>query len=203
MSEQIKKYPHEVTLICVGSLTNAALMIMQDPSIVPLIKEIIIMGGAIHVPGNHKMHAEANIYADPESADLVFRSGANITLVGLDVTMKVILDPSEVDQWKYIKTPKANFLYDITSFYIDAYQRFYKEDIGCTLHDPLAVAVAIDSTFVKKKPMLVHVDLEGLHSYGRTVADLRERAKEGPNLNVCVDVDVDHFLKHFLHTAVY
>lgn len=201
MIDNIKRYPNELTLICLGSLTNLALVIMQEPDIVSLIKEVIIMGGALTVPGNHQMHAEANIYADPEAADLVFKSGAEITLVGLDVTMQTVLHMQEVEKWRMLNTPLTNFLADITEFYIkEGYNTFYNDQDYCALHDPLAVAVALDSSLVTIKPMVVYVDLEGIYSYGRTVPDLRKRNKEKPNINACVSVEVERFLDQFLNT---
>lgn len=202
ITEQVKKYPHEITLICLGSLTNLALTIMQEPEIIPLFKKVIVMGGAVKVPGNNQMHAEANIYADPEAADIVFRSGVSITLVGLDVTMKTALTKKDIQKWKENNTIMSRFLYEITNYYIDRYSDYYGDRDYCALHDPLAVAVAIDSSFVTIEPMVLYVDLEGLYSYGRTIPDLRERCTDKPNVNVCVTVDSKRFLTHFLQHIV-
>ena len=77
--ELIHKYPHEITLVPVGPLTNIALALAKDPSIVPLVKEVIIMGGSIS-GGNVNAAAEANIYNDPEAAQLVFQAGWPLTM---------------------------------------------------------------------------------------------------------------------------
>lgn len=199
---QIKKYPHEVTLICMGSLTNLALTIMQEPEVISLFKKVVIMGGAVTVPGNNQMHAEANIYADPEAAELVFQSGVSITLVGLDVTMKTSLTLDNVNDWRAKDTKLSHFLAEITEFYIGNYIKFYGDREFCALHDPLAVAVAIDPSLVDMQPMVLHVDLEGLYSYGRTIPDLRSRCSEKPNVDVCIDVDSKRFIEHFLHHVV-
>lgn len=199
--EQVTAHPHEVVIVCVGSLTNMALAIIQKPEIVKLVKKIVIMGGAISVPGNNQMHAEANIYADPEAADYVFRSGAPITLVGLDVTMQTALTMQEIEQWKTKDTELSRFLAEITTFYIGSYRKFYKDRDYCALHDPLAVAVAIDSSMINSQPMYVRVDLEGVYSYGRTIADFRVRSNEVPNMDVAVEVDVARFTAHFLRTV--
>lgn len=198
--EQVKAHPHDIVLICIGSLTNLALAIMQEPDIARLFKRIIIMGGAISVPGNNQMHAEANIYADPEAADYVFCSGAPITLVGLDVTMKTALNLQEVEGWRAKNTDLGQFLADITTYYIGSYRKFYGDRDHCALHDPLAVAAAINPDLVTRQPMYVRVDLEGIYSYGRTIADLRNRNANQPNVDVCVDVDVDRFKTHFMNT---
>ncbi|PAV28405.1 nucleoside hydrolase [Virgibacillus profundi] len=202
MIEQVKKYPGEITLVCLGSLTNLAFLTMQEPEIVTKFKKIVIMGGAVNVPGNNQMHAEANIYADPEAASIVFKSDANITLVGLDVTTKVKLTLDEVNRWKELNTPLANILRDITTFYIESYNRSHGAFNYCYLHDPLAIAVTIDPELVDTKPMYIQVDLEGHYSYGRTVADLRIRSNKKPNVNVCTAVNVSKFTELFLKRIV-
>ena len=80
--EMIHKYPHEITLIPVGPLTNIALAVSKDPSIAALVKDIVIMGGSI-TGGNVNGAAEANIYNDPEAAQIVFNAGWMVTMVGL------------------------------------------------------------------------------------------------------------------------
>ncbi|MFB9324584.1 nucleoside hydrolase [Paenibacillus aurantiacus] len=198
MSEQVRKYPHQVTIITVGPLTNLALAIMQDPGIVGLVHNVIAMAGAVTVPGNVTPHAEANIFADPEAAEYVFRSGIPMTLVGLDVTMQTLLPLTEVQGWHGRGTPLGGFLADMTEFYIGAYQQMYPGIEGCALHDPLAVGVAIDPSFVKTVPMHVQVDVEGILSYARTVGDLRSKPNAGPNMNVCIGVEAERFRSHFL-----
>ncbi len=88
--EMIHAAPHEITLVPVGPLTNIALAVEKDPSIVPLVKEVIIMGGSIK-GGNVNASAEANIYNDPEAAQIVFQAGWPLTMVGLDVGDKALL----------------------------------------------------------------------------------------------------------------
>jgi len=82
--EMVHAAPHEITLVPVGPLTNIALAVEKDPTIVPLVKEVIIMGGSI-TGGNVNASAEANIYNDPEAAQIVFQAGWPLTMVGLDV----------------------------------------------------------------------------------------------------------------------
>ena len=195
--EQVTLYPNEVTLIFVGPLTNLALSLKRDPGIVDLVDRVVIMGGAVTVPGNVTPVAEANIYADPEAAQYVFESGLPITLVGLDVTMRTLLSQEEVQQWREKDTRLSRFFADMTDFYIGAYKKFNPGIKGCALHDPLAVGVVIDPTFVETKPMAIRVDLEG-EATGRTVPD--ETTGSQPNVDVCLHVEADRFLEHFLKT---
>ncbi|MFD2332731.1 nucleoside hydrolase [Cohnella sp. GCM10020058] len=202
IAEQIMRYPGEVTIVTVGTLTNLALAIMQEPRIVELVDRVIVMGGAVTVPGNVTPHAEANIYADPEAAEYVFKSGIPLTLVGLDVTMQTLLPLARVQEWRSKSSAHAGMLADMTEFYIGAYERMYPGIGGCALHDPLAVGVAIDPSFVRHRRMHVQVDLEGILSYGRTVGDLRAKPASASNADVCLEVEADRFLAHFLSMVV-
>jgi len=95
--EMVHAAPHEITLVPVGPLTNIALAVEKDPSIVPLVKEVILMGGSI-TGGNSTAAAEANIYNDPEAAQIVFQAGWPLTVVGLDVGDKTLLSPKYLEQ---------------------------------------------------------------------------------------------------------
>lgn len=202
MVDQIRRYPKQVTLVCIGPLTNLAAAIMQAPEIPSLVRQIIVMGGAVNVAGNRRMHAEANVYSDPEAAQLVFQSGAPITLVGLDVTMQTELRLEDIQRWRELDSDLTRFLADITSYYIEGYCQAFSDRAGCALHDPLAVAVAIDPSLVEVQPMVLQIDLEGIHSYGRTIADLRPRCTDLPNVNVCIGVDAKRFQRHFIQTLM-
>ncbi|MFD2444999.1 nucleoside hydrolase [Bacillus sp. CGMCC 1.16607] len=194
---QVKKLPNEITIISVGPLTNLALAVKKAPEIAGLVKEVVIMGGAVHTHGNVTPYSEANIYADPEAADCVFSSGLPVTLVGLDVTMQTLLPYSKLADWRALGTEAAAFLANMTEFYMGAYETFYPGIGGCALHDPLAVGVAIDSSFVKTEKLNVMVTLEE-NEYGRTVG-----TPDGePQIEVCIKVEADRFLEHFLERIV-
>src|SRR6202049_4922513 len=108
--ELIHASPHEITLVPVGPLTNIALAVERDPSIVPLIKEVILMGGSIK-GGNVNAAAEANIYNDPEAAQIVFQAGWPLTMVGLDVGDKTLLGHKQLDQLASTHGPVNDFIY--------------------------------------------------------------------------------------------
>lgn len=195
--ENVRERPNEVTLIMVGPLTNLALALMKAPEIAEQIGKVVVMGGAVRVPGNVTAAAEANIYSDPEAADLVFRSGVPLTLVGLDVTMKTLLPKKQLDIWREKNTSFARALADMTEFYISAYESFYPGIAGCALHDPLAVGVVLQPHFVKQVPMHVQVQLDG-SAVGQTV----EYPDKEPNIEVCTEVEADKFLEHFLNRVI-
>src|SRR6476646_2655112 len=144
--EMVHAAPHEITLVPVGPLTNIALAILKDPSIVPLVKEVIIMGGAI-TGGNVNASAEANIYNDPEAAQIVFRAGWPLTMVGLDVGDKTLFSQKYLDQLGQTHGPVNDFIYAVGKYLVDLSAQFGSP--GSPMYDPLAVGVAIDATMVK------------------------------------------------------
>src|ERR1700716_735391 len=147
--------PHEITLVPVGPLTNIALAVEKDPSIVPLVKEVILMGGSIS-GGNVNAAAEANIYNDPEAAQIVFQAGWPLTMVGLDVGDKTLLSQKYLDQLSQTHGPVNDFIYAVAKYLVSLSATFGAP--GSPMYDPSAVAVAVDSTLVRVQEM--HVDVE-------------------------------------------
>ena len=210
--QMVHAAPHEITLVPVGPLTNIALAVEKDPSIVPLVREVVLMGGSI-TGGNVNAAAEANIANDPEAAQIVFQAGwASLTMVGLDVGDKTLLSQKYLDQLGTTHGPMNDFIYQVAKYLIDLSAKF--GEAGTAMYDPLAVGVAIDSTLVKAPEMHVDVETRGLFTRGETVANRRgyiERNvlhgdryviegvdKVEPNAKVCEDVDAERFLKMFV-----
>ena len=209
--ELVHASPHEITLVPVGPLTNIALAVEKDPSIVPLVKEVILMGGSIS-GGNSTAVAEANIYGDPEAAQIVFQAGWPLTMVGLDVGDKTLLSQKYLGQLQKTHGPINDFISQVASFLVDLSARF--DSPGTPMYDPLAVGVAIDSTLVKTKAMHVDVETRGEFTRGETVANRRGMVERNvlhgdrymvedvdkvpANAKVCVDVDADRFLQLFV-----
>jgi inosine-uridine nucleoside N-ribohydrolase len=211
--------PHEITLVPVGPLTNIALAVEMDPSIVPLVKEVILMGGSIK-GGNVNAAAEANIYNDPEAAQIVFQAGWPLTMVGLDVGDKTMLGHKQLDQLATTHGPVNDFIYKVAKFLVELSEKF--GDTATPMYDPLAVGVAIDSTLVTAPAMHVEVETRGEFTRGETVANRRNEVErnvlhrfpansgeadryiiEGldkvePNAKVCTEVQADRFLQLFV-----
>jgi purine nucleosidase len=203
--------PHEITLVPVGPLTNIALAVEKDPSIVPLVKEVILMGGSIS-GGNVNAAAEANIYNDPDAAKVVFEAGWPLTMVGLDVGDKTLLSQNYLDQLGQTHGPVNEFIHSVAKYLVDLSAQFNLP--GTPMYDPLAVGVAIDSTLVKTADMRVEVEIGGELTRGETVANRHgyiERNvlhgdryviegvdKVSPNAKVCVEVEADRFLQLFV-----
>ena len=209
--EMVHAAPHEITLVPVGPLTNIALAVEKDPSIVPLVKEVILMGGSIS-GGNVNAAAEANISNDPEAAQIVFQAGWPLTMVGLDVGDKTLFTAKHLEALGQTHGPINDFIYKIASFLLDLSKKFDAQ--GAPMYDPLAVGVAIDSTLVTAPAMHVDVETRGEFSRGETVANRRgyvERNvlhgdhyviegvdKVEPNAKVCTEVEADRFLQMFV-----
>jgi inosine-uridine nucleoside N-ribohydrolase len=203
--------PHEITLIPVGPLTNIALAVEKDPSIVPLVKEVILMGGSIS-GGNVTAAAEANIYNDPEAAQIVFQAGWPLTMVGLEVGDKALFTQKYLDELRQTHGPINDFIVAVLRFLVHLSATFASP--GTPMYDPSAVAVAIDSTLVKVQEMHVDVETRGEFTRGETVGNRHGEVEhnvlhgdryiiEGvdkvtPNAKVCIDVDADRFLQLFV-----
>ena len=160
-------------------------------------KDLVLMGGALTVPGNCNACMEANISQDPEAADYLFRSGAPTTMIGLDVTLQTLLTYKETQQWRDLGTKAGKFLADMTDFYIKAYETTSPHLGGCGLHDPLAVGVAVDPTLVTTLDINMKVDVEG-PTRGRTIGDETRLNDPAKTMKVAVGVDVPRFLNEFM-----
>jgi len=209
--ETIHKYPHEVTLIPVGPLTNIALAVSKDPSIVPLTKDIVIMGGSI-TGGNVDGAAEANIYNDPEAASIVFNAGWMVTMIGSDVGERTIITRKHLTELESMHGPESDFIAKLADFYISRSEKSGYQ--GAAMYDPLAVATVIDPKLVTLKDMHVDVETRGEFTRGETVANRmgfdENNVLHGdhyeidgliplkPNSRVCLASDADRFLQLFI-----
>ena len=209
--EMVHKYPHQITLIPVGPLTNIALAVSKDPGIVSLVKDIVIMGGSI-TGGNVDGAAEANIYNDPEAAQIVFNAGWMVTMVGSDVGERTLIRRKDVTALYENHEPQSDFIAKLADFYLTRSEKTGYD--GAAMYDPLAVAVVIDPTLVTLENMHVDVETRGEFTRGETVANRRGSDEinilhgdhyeiEGilplkPNARVCVASDADRFVRLFV-----
>jgi len=209
--EMIHKFPHEITLIPVGPLTNIALAVSKDPSIAGLVKDIVIMGGSI-TGGNVNGAAEANIYNDPEAAQIVFNAGWMVTMVGSDVGERTLITRKYLALLQSSRGPQSDFIAKIADFYLTRSEKSGYS--GAAMYDPLAVGIALDPTLGTLKEMHVDVETKGEFTRGETVANrmgLNENnvlhgdhyeiegvIKLKPNARVCLASDADRFLQLFV-----
>jgi purine nucleosidase len=201
MARMAREFPGEITIAAVGPITNVALALAKTPELARLVKRIVVMGSTIFHPGIHGIAsamADANFWNDPEAAQIVLRSAAPITLVGMDVTMKVLLTGAMRATIAAEGGPVGAKMMEIAQFYVNAYARMYPGIDGCGLHDPLAVAIAEDPTLARMERMCVDVELAGALTRGQVVADRRRTAEPRTNADVCVDVDIGAFSRRFV-----
>ncbi len=196
----VGRHPEEMTLIAIGPLTNVALALQADPVRMGRLRALVIMGGAIRVPGNITPVAEFNMYADPHAAQIVLDSGLPITLVPLDVTRQVRLPQHDVRVLaERVDDPVVRFVHHATAKAMVFYEQ--REGVASmALHDPLAVGVTIEPSLVETTSLRVEVETEGRFTEGMSVADLRPISgdlKQPPNLQVALEVDAARVLSMF------
>ena len=195
--EKIMSAPGEITLVCIGPLTNVAVAIRKEPRIIQAVKDVIIMGGAIRHEGNTSAVAEFNVYVDPHAAHMVYHSGMPITLVPLDVTYQCILTPSDVKRLQKIQSPIPKFVADSTRFYMEYHDEYQKIE-GCVINDPLALALTFAPHLCDYEEHFVDVDLSGGVSMGNTYADFYKMTKRPANMKVALGVRPREFMELFL-----
>ncbi|WP_054652207.1 nucleoside hydrolase [Limosilactobacillus equigenerosi] len=195
--EAAHQYGEDLIIIPTGPMTNLAAALAKDPEIAHLIGNVTFMGGALTVEGNVTDVAEANINQDAEAANAVLTSDLPLTMVGLDVTLRTLLTKQETAKWRALGT-KAGIAYaDLTDFYIDAYYNLDIDKNGCALHDPLAVGVSLDPSFVQTISLFMKVIYDE-HNYARTIGDKNRLNDPNPNTKVAVTVDKDRYLATFM-----
>jgi ribokinase len=192
--------PGEITLVAVGPLGNLALALKLEPQLPTLIREVIIMGGTVDEPGNVSPVAEANIWNDPHAADAVFTAGWKLTMVGLDVTHRVV---AEMTLFKKIADHHHHVATDTLHHAVAFYSTFYSGmhshlalSPGCFAHDVLAFIYLLNPEFFKLERGAVRVATEGI-AQGQTMLNRRDFCdypqqgwgRHMPSTDVCMQVD--------------
>jgi purine nucleosidase len=194
---EIMARPGEVTLVAVAPLTNVALAVRKEPRIAEAVREIIIMGGALHVDGNTTPLAEFNVYVDPHAAQIVLHSGLPITLLPWDITRDVLLTQTNVDRLLQIDSPVSRFIADATRFYI-AFHEAYFGYAGCSINDPAALALAFLPELARKEPIYVSVEHNSELTMGKTVGDFLRHTQHEPNVQLVTAFDSQRFVTLFV-----
>ena len=202
--ETVAANPGEVTIVSVGAQTNLALALLKQPRLREEIAAIVFMGGALGLEprygrGNITSVAECNIWFDPHAADIVFKSGIDLTMVSLDVTNPstgMLLPEATIRSVDPGSSPLASAFVDICRTYLDA--PMFDWGHGCVLYDPLAVAVTADPGIASFEEMAIGVETSGALSLGQTVP-LRDQK---PNMRVCVSVDGTQIVAEIVNTIL-
>lgn len=196
--EQAMAAPGEITLVPIGPLTNIALALRLEPRLAQWVREVVLMGGNALGPGNATPAAEANIHNDPEAADIVFGAPWQVTMVGLDVTHKVVMSDQHLALYGAIQNPLGRHIARIVPHYRNFFHDSYGLE-GIFVHDSSAIAYLIDPSLFKVERWPMRVDTGQGLSRGKTLPALGERLLppwEGrPPVNVCVEVDAARLIE--------
>lgn len=186
-----------ISIIALGPLTNLAKAIEKDNVGFNMISEIISMGGAFKSHGNCSQVAEFNYWVDPHSVREVFeKSTVPFSMVGLDVTREIVLTPNIIELINQIGGDLANFIVDITRFYVDFHWK-QERTLGCVINDPLAVGYFIDRSLCDGFTSYLDIVTNGI-AVGQTLVDVGEFYRKPHNGFILTKVNSKKFMKMFL-----
>ncbi len=181
----------DVWLVAVGPLTNVALALRTAPDLASKLGGVSIMGGSAGF-GNVTPVAEFNIWADPEAADIVFRSGAPLIMCGLNVTHQWLIDEETVGRIREVGGDAATFVADMLTYYGQAYGKKFSGRAEGPLHDPCAVLALSHPELLEFGVRHVAVECAGAHTRGMTVVDERGvKESAGGNVKVAYKIDAE------------
>jgi len=181
-----------ITLVPTGPLTNIALAIIKDPSILDSIKQIVLMGGAMREAGNLSASAEFNMRVDPHAAKVVFQCGLPIIVMSLDVTHKVLTSKERVSEIESIGNSVSTATANMLKFFARYDSEKYGVD-GAPLHDPCTIAWLLNQNLFIGKECNVRIETESSLTLGHTSVDFWGVEGNIPNAIWMQDVDDDGF----------
>ena len=189
----VDQHPDQVTLVATGPLTNVAVLVRDRPEVARRLRRVVLMGGGM-AESNITPAAEFNIWADPEAAALVFGSGLDITMVGLDVTHQALVGPSDLDR-------TAGRCARVVAELLDYFGRFHRDVYGLEaspIHDAVAVAHVIWPDLLATDLLNVEVETESDLCRGRTVVDVHRVTGRPPNAHVALAIDGHAFTERLV-----
>ena len=192
VAELLASPPGSVTLCTLGPLTNVATALQRDPAIIPRVAELVMMGGGFFEGGNVTPAAEFNVYVDPQAADIVFRSGIEITMMPLDVTHKALITPPRLERFRNLGTPVG----DAVAGLLDFFERYDIDKYGSEggpLHDPCVIAYLLDPGSFSGRRCNVRIETGSELTMGMTVVDWWGVTGEPATALVIDEVDADAF----------
>lgn len=198
--ETIMAAPGEITLVAVGPLTNLALAVRREPRLAQAVREVVIMGGALRVPGNITPSAEFNIFVDPHAAHAVLHAGWPIRLVTLDTTTRTLLKRELVEQLAIQDNPVTGLMKQMVDYYCDIFGGALGLD-SIQMHDPLCLAAAFRPDLLTWEEAYVDVELAGTLTIGETVGFFARSDRPLPsaaNVLASVDVDAESFIQLYI-----
>jgi purine nucleosidase/pyrimidine-specific ribonucleoside hydrolase len=188
LADMLRRRSEPVTVIATGPLTNVAALLAEVPD---KVARVVFMGGSTG-EGNVTPAAEFNVFADPEAADAVVRSGVPVTMVGLNVTHQALADDAVCGRIAEIGTPLAAICVELLRFFGGTYREIWGFPAP-PLHDPVAVAHVIDPSIVLSVHTRLDIELDGRFTRGATAVDRYGRTGRPPNAHVAVGLDAGRF----------
>jgi inosine-uridine nucleoside N-ribohydrolase len=155
------------------------------------------MAGSIHYPGNATPSSEYNVFCDPESYDILLRSGIDLTIVPLDVTYQCLFTKSHVERLSDAREDIRTFIDRSTAFYMEFHAE-YQGIQGCAINDPLAAALLVNPDLVSYRDYYVDIELRGEFTTAKLSADHFKASGNAPNAKVAMEVDVEAFMDFFI-----
>ncbi|MDE2785626.1 MAG: nucleoside hydrolase [Chloroflexota bacterium] len=185
--------PGEITILALGRMTNVALALRLAPEIAGSLAGVVVMGGAVRVPGNVSPVATANIYEDPEAAEILYDSGVPITQVGLDVCDRCGFADEQFERLRASSAPALRLLVSASAYTQAAYRRLGRLADGEAVryNDVPAVAAAVDPALMVMQQLPVAVDAGSDLTRGQTVVDWYGLTGREANAGVCLEVDAE------------
>jgi len=202
IADEIRSSPDEITLVALGPLTNIAAAFRRDPMLPAQLGRLVIMGGAVRVPGDVTPAAQFNIYSDPEAAREVFRSATTKTLIPLDVTAQIVMAFDLLNSLPEDHTRAGQVLHKILPFAF----RSYRERLGVEgiyLHDAVALTAVTNPELFEMQEMAADVETSGELTRGATVFDRRAQREWRMNMEVAMQVDAAAVMDNIIRTLRY
>ena len=202
IAKTCRENSQDIEIVTIGPLTNIAHALDDEPELAKHVKKITMMAGAAKIPGNVTPAAEFNIWADPESAEKVFRSGIDFTLVPLDVCHQTKFSRDQLNTIGDNSHPLCKFVYESVKPWIQINPNQNIIDQGLHLYDSLAMALSFKPDLAEFKDAFVTVETKGEYTDGETVCEFNESImgqvfKPKPNAKVALDIDVEGFNRLF------
>lgn len=194
--DTVRAYPDQVTILCLGPLTNLARAFRRDPMLASQVDQVVIMGGSLSC-GNITPCSEFNFYFDPASAREVLKSRTTKTLIPLDITQQVTFGLEMMDELPKYESRIGYFLRQILPHTFRTYrQQLGKESI--TLNDAVGALALLEPELFKYLNIGCDVETEGELTRGFLIADRRVQPELRPNVNIAVEVRAEQVRQYIV-----
>lgn len=188
IQEMIMKNPGQITLATLGPLTNLAMAFRLRPEITKCVKRVVVLGGAIGIPGNATPVAEANFHEDPLAARIVLSAPWKVVLVGLNATTKVPMTRTYISALCRRQSPETIFISKIIPFYQHAYELYHQMGGTVYCHDATLIAYLTHPHLFRVQEIPLYMETEG-RAAGMTIPDRAKRWADSTTASVCMSVE--------------